>query len=198
MSSYYLSPWVWLRRFRHRCGYGVHSPYAFDFIAGVIYERSAYYAYSRLDQLLPRWTRRLGLRPRKLMRLLFRLANFAHPRRGLLLTADEVARAYMQAAVPSARWSLDMADAPAAFDFVYLDCPPSVSPATPADGSSPSLLLDRVHPDSVLVLGRLRSNLPLWQGLLADPRVAISFDLYDVGILMFNKRLNRQDYIVNF
>ena len=29
--------WVWLKRFRHRKGYGVHSPFAFDFITRIIY-----------------------------------------------------------------------------------------------------------------------------------------------------------------
>ena len=28
--------WVWLKRFRHRKGYGVHSPFAYDFITRII------------------------------------------------------------------------------------------------------------------------------------------------------------------
>ena len=43
------NPLVWLMRFRHRCGYGVHSPFAFNFLTGVVYERTPYYAYARLD-----------------------------------------------------------------------------------------------------------------------------------------------------
>ena len=31
-------PFIWLSRFRHRCGYGVHSPFAFSLITQVIYE----------------------------------------------------------------------------------------------------------------------------------------------------------------
>lgn len=42
-------PFIWLARFRHRCGYGVHSPFAFDLITNVIYERTPYYAYSSLE-----------------------------------------------------------------------------------------------------------------------------------------------------
>ena len=29
--------WVWLKRFRHRKGYGVHSPFAYNFITRIIY-----------------------------------------------------------------------------------------------------------------------------------------------------------------
>ena len=38
-------PFIWLYRFRHRCGYGVHSPFAFNLITHVIYESTPYYKY---------------------------------------------------------------------------------------------------------------------------------------------------------
>lgn len=38
-------PFIWLYRFRHRCGYGVHSPFAFNLITHVIYETTPYYKY---------------------------------------------------------------------------------------------------------------------------------------------------------
>ena len=43
-------PFIWLSRFRHRCGYGVHSPFAFSLITDVIYEKMPYYAYSSLKE----------------------------------------------------------------------------------------------------------------------------------------------------
>ena len=42
---------IWVRRFRHRCGYGVHSPFAFNLITGVIYEKGEFYAYAPLRSL---------------------------------------------------------------------------------------------------------------------------------------------------
>ena len=41
-------PFIWLSRFRHRCGYGVHSPFAFNLITQVIYESTPYYKYRDL------------------------------------------------------------------------------------------------------------------------------------------------------
>ena len=41
-------PFIWLYRFRHRCGYGVHSPFAFNLITHVIYETTPYYKYWEL------------------------------------------------------------------------------------------------------------------------------------------------------
>ncbi len=45
--------WIWLKRFRHRRGYGVHSPFAFDFLTYVVYERGEYYAYRELKKRYP-------------------------------------------------------------------------------------------------------------------------------------------------
>ena len=43
-------PFIWLSRFRYRCGYGVHSPFAFSLITDVIYEYTPYYAYHALQE----------------------------------------------------------------------------------------------------------------------------------------------------
>ena len=37
-----------------------------------------------------------------------------------------------------------------------------------------------------------------WRSLKADSRVRVTFDLYDFGIAFFQRRLNKQDYIVNY
>ena len=42
-------PFIWLYRFRHRCGYGVHSPFAFNLITHVIYETTPYYKYKECN-----------------------------------------------------------------------------------------------------------------------------------------------------
>lgn len=95
-------PWIWLSRFRQRKGYGVHSPFAYSFIRGVVLESSAYYAYAELSPLHPWWVRWFRLYPMQCRRLLFRLANFAEPRTVELRTTDEVAAKYIRAAVPRA------------------------------------------------------------------------------------------------
>ena len=64
--------WNWCSRFRHRCGYGVHSPSDFFLITSVVYEKYHYYAYRVLKErgfpaYLPHYRRKVN-------RLLFRLA----------------------------------------------------------------------------------------------------------------------------
>ena len=37
-----------------------------------------------------------------------------------------------------------------------------------------------------------------WKRLVNNEKVGITFDLYDVGVLFFDKTKIKQDYIVNF
>ena len=38
----------------------------------------------------------------------------------------------------------------------------------------------------------------LWKRMKQDGRAGITFDLYDLGIIFFDKTKIKQDYIVNF
>ena len=78
MGDFILRGWNWCRRFRHRCGYGVHSPSDFFFITFVIYERLPFYAYAPLHHLrrvvafLPHYREKVD-------KFLFRLINHLRP-----------------------------------------------------------------------------------------------------------------------
>lgn len=121
----------WLRQIRHRQGYGVHSPLAFNFITDVIYNREAYYAYQKLAQPLTASITRLGLYDpdsgltEKDLRLLFRIANHQQAHHICITThttttATNAIQAYICAACPSA----ELVDDPAEADLIYTDTPP--------------------------------------------------------------------------
>lgn len=58
-------------RFRHKRGYGVHSPFVFDLITNVIKEKAIYYDFERIEAM-----GNIREKERKLYRLLFRLAEY--------------------------------------------------------------------------------------------------------------------------
>ena len=76
-------PFFWLSRFRHLCGYGVHSPFAFNLITQVIYESTPYYKYKDLaieqKKLAPQKDIYWKYESKKVKRLLFRLVNYIQP-----------------------------------------------------------------------------------------------------------------------
>ena len=206
-------PWIWLSRFRQRKGYGVHSPFAYSFIRGVVLESSAYYPYADLAQLHPWWVRWFHLYPMQCRRLLFRLANFAEPRTVELRTEDEVAAKYIRAAVPRAevrrkagamsgevrRKEGGLAAVPEgspegreAADFVLvgkerLEEAAAVAARMPERGM---LVCEGIHES--------RRAKEIWRTIREAPHTGVTFDLYTYGVAFFNPKLHKQHYKVNF
>ena len=206
-------PWIWLSRFRQRKGYGVHSPFAYSFIRGVVLESSAYYAYADLAPLHPWWVRWFHLYPMQCRRLLFRLANFAEPRTVELRTEDEVAAKYIRAAVPRAevrrkegamsgevrRKEGGLAAVPEgspegreAADFVLvgkerLEEAAAVAARMPERGM---LVCEGIHES--------RRAKEIWRTICEAPHTGVTFDLYTYGVAFFNPKLHKQHYKVNF
>lgn len=201
-------PFVWLCRIRHRCGYGVHSPFAFNLITGVIYEHSPYYKYTELkkqEKSLARekgqgWARMHSL---KLKRLLFRLVNHVGPATVIDFGPASSASLYLKAGSERADYTaaagLDelFLESGVAVDFLFLHDfrhPDSVEEAF-------RVCAERVGRQSLFVVEGIGYTPPmraLWKRMKQDGRVAVTFDLYDVGLLFFDHSKNRQDYIVNF
>lgn len=123
----------WMRRFRHRRGYNIHSPFAFNLVTGVIYERGAYYAYDDLRNL--RKTVPSKLRERD-DRLLLRLINASMAKEALVIGDGlQMQTAYLRAGRPSCLFreitTSDLRTSkgnalkihPVKVDFLYLDAP---------------------------------------------------------------------------
>ncbi|MBR4533557.1 MAG: hypothetical protein IKO85_03295 [Bacteroidaceae bacterium] len=203
-------PWIWVSRFRNRKGYGVHSPFAYSFIRGVVLETTPYYAYSELAQLHPWWVRWGRMYPLSCRQLLFRLANFAEPKTVVLLTEDEVAKKYVRAAVPRAeiisagkplstntgrgkgdtKRERKMVEMKAEFVFIgreYLGEAARYAVAMPPQGM---MVCEGIHEN--------REAMEIWRAIQADPHTGITFDLYTYGVAFFNHALYKQHYKVNF
>lgn len=170
------NPFVWLARFRHRRGYGVHSPFAFRFITDVIYERCPYYAYRELDRALPL---SMQMRKRRGLHLLLRLANHLQPQTIVLPTEAWWEKRYMQSGCRRTSFYCQWPDDEVGMCLLR-------EPSEEA--------LKHMGEHSVLLLDNLQRHRQWFQSL---PSV-VSFDLYDLGIAFFDKQYNKQYYIVNF
>lgn len=189
---------VWLKRFRKRCGYGVHSPFAFNFITGVVYEKGSYYAYAALDKkYFPGVFQRFSY-SRKRAHFLFRLANYLQP--DLILSAGDTSvadMAYMTAGCLKAEWRRLEYDSVSLTDrrvLMYLDT---------SNANSTCISLDLLHemgPHSALLF-RFHSNeerKECVERFKMDPSCGVTFDLYDYLLVFFDKKYYKQHYVVNF
>lgn len=170
------NPIVWLARFRHRKGYGVHSPFAFRFITDVIYERHPYYAYGELDRALPLPMR---LRRRRGLHLLLRLANHLQPRTIVLPKDAWWEKRYLQGGCRKASIHCQWPKEKVSLCLLH-------EPSEEA--------LQHIGEQSVLLLDNLHRHREWFRSI---PSV-VSFDLYDIGIAFFDKQYNKQYYKVNF
>lgn len=88
----YLTAWS---RHHRSGGFGIHSPFAYNFVRTVLRERTPYYAYGQIGQLVGtikmgttrRQRREMDLLSERDARLLFRVTNFFNPRRILQVGA---------------------------------------------------------------------------------------------------------------
>lgn len=200
-------PFIWLRRFRHRRGYGVHSPFAFNFITNVIYERTPYYKYDELlvsqkEQAKQKdcgWDYETG----KVKRLLFRVVNYCQPVTIVDAGCLSASSLYLKAAKEGADYT-----AAADLSELFLEAGVPVDFLYVHDYRRPefveevfNLCASRSTQRSVFVVEGIRytpSMMALWKRLVWHERAGITFDLYDLGIVFFDKTKNKQDYIVNF
>lgn len=170
------NPYVWLTRIRHRCGYGVHSPFAFNFLVDVVYERSTYYAYKELDSNLLFWQR---FRIRQCLHLLFRIANYRQPRIAYVDTLSPLPADYLRAGCRncSIRHTLPEGDV----DLCFLSAPDDRAVA-------------HIGPHGMLIVDNLERHRKWFRSIPA----VVTFDLWDIGIAFFNTKYNKQHYIINF
>ena len=199
--------WNWCCRFRHRCGYGVHSPSDFFLITSVIYEKLPYYAYDCLkasasSKTLPHYREKVN-------RLLFRLVNYFCP-----TTLVEVGKGngdafrYMQAACTSMdAISLDGSDWEEVrrqlekelkrmkqVDFLHIA-------HTPYYKEVFEMVFPYLHERSSVIVGEIyasKERKAWWKQLTSDERIRLTFDLYDIGLMFLDTKRYKQNFTVNF
>lgn len=200
-------PFIWLSRFRHRCGYGVHSPFAFNLITQVIYESTPYYRYKDLaveqKKLASQKDKNWTYESKKVKRLLFRLVNYTQPDTIVDVGRLAASSLYLKAGKEGADYT-----SASELSELFLEAGVPVDLLYLHDYRHPEFVEEvfricaaRTAKKSVFVVEGIRYTpqmKKLWKRMMQDEKVGITFDLYDIGILFFDKTKIKQDYIVNF
>ena len=164
---------VWLRRIGHCRGFGIQSPSDYWLVRYVINEHWPYYQYEALGQDDDWLTRKLG-------RLCFRIANWRQP----AVIESSAYHEYLQAGCRKAVWGESS-------ELMVL--------SLEGDWRSRlSYIYNKVSADSVLVVTGLSKARDVWREIVNDERAVLTFDLYYCGIVLFDKKRDKKNYIVNF
>lgn len=163
---------VWLRRIRHSRGFGVQSPTDYWFVYNVINETWPYYCYDSLGEHDDWLTRKLGL-------LYFRLVNWRQPRVVCTVGYYDYIRSACQRVIFGN-----------SNELVILSSDQTIS--------NLECFYSGLDDQSVLVIDRIDKNPLLWQNVVNDSRSRVTFDLYYCGIVFFDKKRFKHNYIINF
>lgn len=164
---------VWISRWRHCRGFGIQSPADYRFERTVINETYPYYAYERIGMGDSKIRQKLG-------QLYFRLTNYRQPEEIIDMIR---AKDYALAACSKAR-IVDNTDH-VELAFVPIEC-------------EYQQLLNMCDDRSVVVFEGIHRNMPLWHCIEYDQRTIVTYDLYYCGIVLFDHKRSKQNYIVNF
>ena len=203
---YYLSTWWrWLRRCGCSRGFGVQSPSAYAFIRYVINEHYPYYAYQELKERLVH----LDRRQHKLGRLLLRLANFWQPE--ISICNDSLFEDYLRAGCRKVKW-VEL-EHPIQTDYLLLKDNLLLNEAW---GKKRMMVINlekmgmkevrtQVLPlcddqTMLVLLGNLyrEKRGEEWLHLQESDYCGITYDLYSLGIIFFDKKKFKQHYRMNF
>ena len=184
---------VWLRRIAHCRGFGVQSPSAYRFIRYVISEHYPYYAYDDLRETLPE----IDWLIRKRMELYFRIVNFCRPSVFVDYSTDSsILAAYAAKGCHATR----TVNALGGQDFAG---PVRLVRVCPVKGSEDFLAkaLEMADESSIFIIEDIAVDdtaRRMWQTLVENDKVSVSYDLYYCGVVFFDTKRNKENYKVNF
>ena len=164
---------VWLSRIFHCRGFGIQSPTDYWLVRYVINEHWPYYQYGALGRDEDWQTQKLG-------RLYFRIANWRQP---AVIETDGY-QTYLQAGCHKATFG-------ASTELIHLTLDSDYRQQLP-------YIFNKVDDSTVLIVEGIRRDKAFWRQLTAEERVSVSFDLYYCGIVLFDKKRQKQNYIINF
>lgn len=167
---------VWLSRIGHCRGFGIQSPTDYGFVRHVINEHCPYYQYDGLGRDDDWLTRKVGL-------LCFRIANWLQPK----VIVSSGYQAYLKAGCRTASLQEDADHAELILLKLEGDCRHRLSD-----------IYNKVDEHSVLILEHINQHQALWQEVVSDERTGVTYDLYYCGIVMFDLKRHKQNYIINF
>jgi hypothetical protein len=187
--------WSRVLRWPRTRGFGVQSPWAYNYLRSVIAEHTTYYAY---DQLAQRYGM-LSSVDRNLAQFYLRIANRSQPHRWCFaidsygMKADYVRSGCMSTVIEDTRCGY-VANKVSACNVLVMTLGSNwrsifESFATSSNATS-ILIIEDIH--------RTRHSLKIWKTIRDDERCGITFDLYDCGLVFFDRSKHKQHYAVNY
>ncbi|MDO5523979.1 MAG: hypothetical protein Q4G48_08045 [Bacteroidia bacterium] len=204
----------WLHRKRRAKGFGIHSPFAFNLVTEVIYEKHAHTAFFDIQKVLSEHGAETD--GQKLHHLSYRLVRYFKPERALeIATGKGINTLYISAGYKDVSCEcfgsaadnvllarnlhrtfnknvkfIDELDAGRRYDaiFLYLN-------AFSADMEDLfSMSSERAF--WVITGINRRNGKQFWRNIVQDERARLTFDMNDMGVVILNKSYHKANYFI--
>ncbi len=204
----------WIQRIRHAKGYGVHSPFAFNFITNVVYNKYWYYAFNDLECVL--LNNHIYVVSSRLNHLSYRLIQYFKPKSVLDLGSGNGINTlyichseYVESCdcfekdpekVSLAEKILgdidkdinfvDVLKSNKRYDSIFINIEECEV--------NKEKLFELSNKDTFWVVYGIKSkeSKMFWKSLVKDERVIISFDIRDIGIVLLDETFNKRNYLI--
>lgn len=212
-----------LYKVRHHRGHGIHSPFLFSLITKVIEEKSPYYAYDDIDSFLTEYAPNEKY-SHKIATLSFRMINYFNAKNILEIGANNKAETlYLTASSSQIKCISILPEAEDKLAFENLDKIwnrdikrynhlPKIEQIQDCiiinfNDSSVSeqelfpYIMNVCHEQTFIILKCIRTNdeaKALWRKLRDSDETSITLDLFNLGIIFFNKKLFKRNYRISF
>lgn len=181
--------WLWLRRIAYCRGFGIQSPWAYEFVRYVVNEHYPYYAYAQFDATYANQKKTW----RKMGKLLFRLANYWQP--DVVTLPSPAFAPFLSAGRKKSCMILETEKVSKGRRRM------AVADYGAESEQDIEQMLNEADENQLLVclnIAQDESHRKMWRYIVNDSRTGITFDLHHCGIAFFDLQRHKRGYRINF
>jgi len=203
-----------LKRLRTAKGFGVHSPFAFNFITNVLFEKLPYYAYFDIPRYLSE--KHIDAPISSIHQLSFRLVNFFRPKNVLIFGGEQdyALPLFVNAGSPEARiicltdqeTKRKMSEICEAMEFWHefrLEPMDAIIVDMQFLPKTYDISIENIlkisHNETFWMIRHIdtdKESRRFWKAIQNDPRIALTFDMRQDGIVILNSSYYKFNYLV--
>lgn len=216
---------IWLSRIRYRRGYGVQSPFAYSIFRDILFEKLPYYAFDRLkdikDPYLTRHTLQVMFRlvnmisPKLILDIYptspattCYISCVCSKSRTLTITNNQSIISQLRNHIQknegrteirsgnALKETMDICNSAGKINFVHIGNTENHNELLEIC----KVLTDNMAENGIIILDNINRQPAnhIWKMLNESRHSSMAFDLYDIGIIFFNSKLNKEYYKVNY
>jgi hypothetical protein len=182
---------------RYRKGFSVHSPFVFELLNCVFFEKSSYYCYPKIKAIVEQnFSKRQQHNKLKYYKLIFRLANYFNPKKVLIAGKNSfIEKIFTFVSSKLSVFKIEKVEKiqNLNFDFVFFS-------ENFIEKYDKNLFLSTQN-NSVLIFENIYQNskiYEIWKNIIKDKELIISIDIFGLGIIITKNDIPKQHYRVAF